>query len=179
MAAILCYLYTFDYGYDEAMQTVELSPVAFDVHINVIADKYDIPALVELAETKFAKHAKTDWQTPGFADAIHDVYTMALDRNGSLRRTVIDVCLEHSTMLYNGELGTEFRQVAESVPSFTSAFAESMVLRLKADDEATEPEMQCFNCDCTFTTTITINGQLDHLVRHCPNCGSVVSDEIY
>ena len=45
------------------------------VHVNAIADYYNIPQLKELANTKIQYILKTSWSADGFPDVIKDVFS--------------------------------------------------------------------------------------------------------
>ncbi|TKA63514.1 hypothetical protein B0A49_09072 [Cryomyces minteri] len=59
VAALLSFVYTFDYDDSEHDESAKLCPLSFNVQVYLIADKYDISALQDLAASKFKKCTTT------------------------------------------------------------------------------------------------------------------------
>ena len=96
--AMLFYLYHFEYS--DEVGGVAGSQIVFHVRVHTIADKYDIPLLVQLAASKFSIAAKDQWSKSEFADAIREVYSEAADPNRELRQIILDTSLEHAKHLF-------------------------------------------------------------------------------
>lgn len=115
---MLRYLYQFDYDAEAGARESKAEPIIFNVWVHILADKYDIIGLLEVAETKFASLCKVRWATAPYAEAVREVYTAAADRSGALRRTILEICSLHVTELHNEDLGTSFREIVRSTPAF-------------------------------------------------------------
>lgn len=164
--AMLCYIYTTDYDEVKAAETIEGAPLVFNVHVHIVADKYDIAALTKLAESKFAKHAmaKGAWKLGGFAQAIEQVYAGDADRHENLRKTLVEVSSQHVNELYKEEFGAGFRQMALKFPPFSSALLAEVPSRSKADKN--DVRYRCPSCKRTYAT----RKFADDVVGYCPGC---------
>lgn len=141
---MLKYLYTADYEDDTSFvpgDTPEPVPaLLFTVHVHTIANKYDIPALAKLAEAKWAERAVTEWNTPGFADAIEEMYTTAPDSKQVLQEAALTLANEHGKELYTKDFGARFKEVAATVTPFTSELLGRQMSSVHAE------ELNCYNC---------------------------------
>jgi hypothetical protein len=55
------------------------------IRIYTLAEKYDIPALKDLAKSKFGMAIACYYNSPEFADAIEEVYRLSIDDYRGLR----------------------------------------------------------------------------------------------
>ncbi|TKA69594.1 hypothetical protein B0A55_09258 [Friedmanniomyces simplex] len=122
VAAMVRFFYYFDYSdaYDKT-DPDSPPPMIFNVHVHIIADKYDIPELAKLAARKFADLADSEWQSPDFADAASLVFTTAAHALYKLRDIIIDVASKHAEALSKHEYGARFLAAASAVPALVSA----------------------------------------------------------
>jgi hypothetical protein len=171
---MLRYLYTGDYQDDEKAN--HFTPMLFSVHVNTIADKYNIPALVELAAAKFAARAEKEWNTEDFANAIDEMYTTSTQSKQAMQQSAIDAALINSRELYEKESGKLFREVADRTSTFISALAAGLASGKKKRKRADELSYTCLlqNCRSTWTTTTSPASRIDNGRNwvYCPHCGS-------
>lgn len=170
---MLRYLYTGSYHDDsgDAKQS-DLTPILFNVHMHTIADKYDIPPLVTLAEAKFAERAEEEWISADFANAIEEVYATAPDSKRAMQLCAVDTAALHSKTLFGTESGKRFREVADSTPAFLFEVATRMASGLsKRKREEEEHSFKCGSCTQIFTTVLL------PLRTHfyCPRCAGAVN----
>lgn len=113
--SVVQYLYTSDYEHIDGALT-------HDVKVYTLADKLDIPLLVEKASTRFCARAKNLWDTEGFAAAIREIYENAPERDRSMRRAVVEISANHAKQLLEQESGVEFRKVVGEIVTFGIEF---------------------------------------------------------
>lgn len=75
----------------------------FQIRVHTIADKYGLPALSALAETKFAAIAKDNWASGAFATALEEMYTVAPETKKGLQQVAIKIAVEHADVLLKDE----------------------------------------------------------------------------
>ncbi|KAK4900856.1 hypothetical protein LTR27_002039 [Elasticomyces elasticus] len=114
VAAMLGYLYTFEYA--------DSHDLTFNVHVHIIADKYDLPTLAKIATTKFAAAAKTAWSSPSFAEAAALIFTDSTAISKELREGVIATASTHARSLKLDPAGASFRDVVSATPALAMAF---------------------------------------------------------
>lgn len=92
-------------------------------HINaqmyVIADKYGIPGLKELAKEKFELALESDWQDLTFISVIEFVYGPTSPTNSDLRGVVTKFALQHIPVL---KAQQQFHTVLKAYPDFAYDF---------------------------------------------------------
>ncbi|KAK5740481.1 hypothetical protein LTR17_004518 [Elasticomyces elasticus] len=107
--AMINYFYTFDYnsernnGNSERNNggTNEMSALAFDLHVLLLADKYDIPDLARLTTTKFKERAQNEWKSTAFANAAGLVFTAGFPVD-PLRDIVVQIAMAQAKELDKG-----------------------------------------------------------------------------
>ncbi|CZT15061.1 uncharacterized protein RCC_00968 [Ramularia collo-cygni] len=131
---MLRYIYTSDYHdehylwpSDEDDENYCYKPMLFNVLMHTTADKYNIPALADLAAAKFKARAVKEWITEDFANAIEEMYDTAPDSKKAMHACAVSTAVEHAQDLYENRLCGRFREVASKTPAFTSAFAARLV----------------------------------------------------
>ncbi|CZT14443.1 uncharacterized protein RCC_00420 [Ramularia collo-cygni] len=129
--AMLNFLYSADY---DDQDDGEGAPVLLNLFVHTLADKYDIPALTELATAKFYTCAEPDWRSKGFADAVEEIYTVSHDTKQDLRSHVVEICAKNAVELFGvleeGHELVKLRSVADNVPRFGADVAARMVTTL-------------------------------------------------
>lgn len=60
----------------------------------------EIDELAELATSKFGDRAEKERESPGFADAVHEIYTVDSKSRTTLKETVVQVCNKHAGQLF-------------------------------------------------------------------------------
>jgi len=127
---MLRFMYAFDF--DDGLKFgnekgSSMAPIVFDVHVNIMADKYDMTALAYLAAAKFGRRAELEWHTPAFADAAELLYTLAPNlSNRVLRNAITKVASTNAHALYTQNYGARFREVAGAVPQLGSELAQQL-----------------------------------------------------
>ncbi|KAK5679749.1 hypothetical protein LTS10_007697 [Elasticomyces elasticus] len=118
VAAMLDYVYNFDYPDDANHDNTEpISPILFNLQVYVLADKYDIPYLGRIAESKFCQRATEDWKDAAFAEAAAFVFMEDAGAAAKLRWLVVELATLHSSELSKDDVGTRFQEVVGSVPA--------------------------------------------------------------
>ncbi|KAK3640308.1 hypothetical protein LTR56_011904 [Elasticomyces elasticus] len=98
----------------------QLPPILLNVHVHVLADKYDIPRLGRMAAKKFEERASNNPFSDDFAKAAVMVYTAAVDRDRELRTIVVSVANYITHNLGKTAIGEAFRKVASTIPALGS-----------------------------------------------------------
>ncbi|KAK4961877.1 hypothetical protein LTR10_002370 [Elasticomyces elasticus] len=115
---MLRYMYTFSYSdHSENMRGQSIPPLVFNVHMHILADKYDMPGLTTLAASKFAELAGMEWISRNFADAAALIFTECADRDHQLRSTIFSIIAKHGEELKHGSEGIYLRKVVASTPA--------------------------------------------------------------
>ena len=127
--AMLRYIYILDYDSEAAIAIHP--PMLLDANLHILADKYEVPGLVKLAESKFENHAQAAWNTAAFAMAAHVVYVVGTNRQAKLRESIIKAASQHAKALYQEDFGASFRHVAKTVASVGSDLAEAIAVKLE------------------------------------------------
>ena len=170
--AMMYYIYHFDYSYPQT-EPNSIPRIVFDVYMHTIADKYDIDGLMKVAATKFTARTKSEWKTPGFAEAINEVYTVAADPYRELRDAIVEVCSKKAKDISTEDFGASIRDAANSLPSFGG----DMFNRLAGRPSSLENEARyrCGGCAQTFAMT-KISEQDTRRnnggYRSCPYCSN-------
>ena len=84
-----------------------------DISVYAIADKYDIPPLKLLAQTKFETLAVAIWPHYDFPAVVKAVFESTLDSDQGLRSIVTKVCADHigDLLLFKGPSALEMRDL--------------------------------------------------------------------
>lgn len=129
--AMLEYFYTSDYdvqtGTPECTQDTQISKATkieeesyslsllFHIRIYAMADRYEVPSLQALAADKFREVAKKSWHTAGFLEAIEELYTLTLESDGRMGRTIATIVHQHRDRLMESE---RMKQLIRHFPTF-------------------------------------------------------------
>ncbi|KXT07780.1 hypothetical protein AC579_4303 [Pseudocercospora musae] len=127
--AMLYYLYNFDYG-DFSNSPEHVSAIVMDVKMFIIADKYNIKTLMDLAAEKFEVRCREQWREAGFADAIKEVYTAVPGHDDRLKRTIIDIVQENAVQLFDGnnEVSPNFARTARELAEFSADMSKILAI---------------------------------------------------
>ncbi|KAK5726547.1 hypothetical protein LTR17_012670 [Elasticomyces elasticus] len=139
--AMIKYFYTFDYDSERNNGgTNDMHALVFDVHILLIADKYDIPDLARLATTKFKERARTEWRNTAFANAAGLVFTAGFPVD-PLREIIVGLAMAQAKELDKGDVGKRFYEVASSTPALAVA-----LWRKRSARDCEHPGYQWYTC---------------------------------
>lgn len=106
--AMIRYCYLFKYPERED----DPSPMLRDIRIYIIADKYLVQPLKELAVQSFQKRAESGWASQDFADAAGKVYEIPYKLSRDLHKIVINMVMRHLELVVDiGANGKAFQQV--------------------------------------------------------------------
>ena len=85
-----------DEDWDEEEESTESdSHLVLHTQVYALAEKYDIPALKQLARHKFEMSAACYYDAPELADAIEYVYTSTVDSDRGLRDVILQLFRSH------------------------------------------------------------------------------------
>ncbi|KAK3648414.1 hypothetical protein LTR56_007531 [Elasticomyces elasticus] len=117
--AMLEYMYKLDYHDDHGTDVdgAVVPPIVFNVHILILADKYDILDLAKLAEVKSSTQARDEWKGAAFADAAALVFATDTKLADAMREVVLQVAVLHAEDFDTEVLGAKFREAVASVPA--------------------------------------------------------------
>ncbi|KAK5674685.1 hypothetical protein LTS10_012686 [Elasticomyces elasticus] len=160
VAAMLGYLYTFEYADNQ-------DPL-FNVHVHIIADKYDLPHLAKLATTKFVAAAKTAWSSSSFAEAAALIFTDGTAISKELRQSMISIVTKHARSLKLDPTGAHFRDVMSSAPTLAMALWHAQDLGVGAEASNTQEIRHLCPSDCGESLS---SPQLSkNMTQVCPRC---------
>lgn len=110
--AFIHYLYNFDYG-DFGNSQGDVPALVLDVRMFIIADKYNVAPLLELAVTKFKERCEQEWMKPEFGEAALELYSIGLDHNTSLRDVIVGTINKHASEVLDPDRKSEFSKLHE------------------------------------------------------------------
>lgn len=84
-----------DEDWDEEESTESESHLLLHTQVYALAEKYDIPALKQLARHKFEMSAACYYDAPELANAIEYVYTSTVDSDRGLRDVILQLFRSH------------------------------------------------------------------------------------
>ncbi|KAK4900854.1 hypothetical protein LTR27_002037 [Elasticomyces elasticus] len=111
---MLRWMYTF--SYNDVPSDQSMPALTFNVHMQIIADKYDMPGLATLAAVKFAELAEVQWKEQELADAAALVFTNCVDRDEQLRKTIFSITTKYGEKLRHGVEGVHLRKMVACTP---------------------------------------------------------------
>jgi hypothetical protein len=141
------------------------------VHVNAIADYYDIPPLKELANTEIKHLLETSWSADGFSHVVKEVFDST--RDTALHNMVTSASAAHIEEL----LELDDFTALEVMSDFAVGIIRSTIAERKANEEsslqglqATESKLK-FEIGRAHRIIQNIDGCLDILSRTetCPN----------
>ena len=158
---LIHYFYNFDYP-DPTNGQNDVPPIVLDVQMYIIADKYFIEPLKQLAIQKFENRAKLEWDTDAFADAVGEAYDSTAEGSNPLKRIAISTVKKHSKELLDESKGyTHFLKILSTTPAFG---ADTAIALAWGHDEN---KYKCPSCYKTFVCIMGLS-----TVYWCPlGCG--------
>ncbi|KAK4958235.1 hypothetical protein LTR10_004661 [Elasticomyces elasticus] len=143
--AMVEYMYNFSYHDDHGMGVdgTVLSPIVFNVHVLILADKYDMPGLARLAEMKYSTQAFNEWQEAAFADAVALVWAIDAKFADVVREVAIQVALLHAKEFDTDVVGAKFREAVGSVPALGLALWRRQIYAKETTGRETHTWCKC------------------------------------
>lgn len=138
--AMLQYCYQLDYadkflGLSSAGYTIyTLSP---HIDIYLLAERYSIPGLKQLAVEKFETRAsvlsRVEVNKEKFFQAIRVIYASTRPGEDDLRKVAVKLCADHAEqyILQGGKTATRVFKLMDEIPAFRIDFIKELALRLK------------------------------------------------
>lgn len=151
MAALVNFLYTFDYG----CETCAVSEMTFHVLMCIMGDKYDIPAVMKSATTKFANAAEGRIDSTEFAEAIALAYETPEPTSG-IRAKAVAMAATFQT-LNGASPGPAFESAmlgsAALATDITTALRDYIVAQKKRMDSFDLKIFRCPGCSFVFASS--------------------------
>jgi len=137
---MLQYCYQLDYadkflGLSSAGYTIYTLNPHIDIYL--LAERYSIPGLKQLAiekfETRAAVLARVEVNKDKFFQAIRIIYASTRPENDDLRRVAVRLCANHSEqyILQGGKTATRVFKLMDEIPAFRMDFIKELAARLK------------------------------------------------
>lgn len=108
---MLNYIYTLDYSDAFSLD----GPILCNVKVLECAYSYDIASLRNLAFSKLALAAETQWSTAYFLDAISHIYTLAPSSLHLLRPIIVTIAIKNQDIL---NAVPSFVRMLKAIPEF-------------------------------------------------------------
>ncbi|KXS97761.1 hypothetical protein AC578_3189 [Pseudocercospora eumusae] len=125
VAAMLQYLYTA--AYDDSSDQEGCAPLVFNFRVHIVADKYDLPGLVALAEHKFKSRVDSGrFGIIEIVDAVREAYKFESDPQKPLRQHIMGHLMGPGHHLLRDDA---FIQVAKGVPAFSAQLVSEILSR--------------------------------------------------
>jgi hypothetical protein len=106
------------------------------VHVNAIADYYDIPPLKELANTKIKHLLETSWSADGFSHVVKEVFNAT--RDTALHNMVTSAAAAHIEEL----LELDDFTALEVMSDFAIGIIRTTIAARKANEESSRQKLQ-------------------------------------
>ncbi|KAH9840440.1 hypothetical protein Tdes44962_MAKER01640 [Teratosphaeria destructans] len=123
----------------------------YHVQMCVLADKYDIPPLKQLAVARFREVAEKEYAGAAFAEAAAEAFEVA-GATAEICEVVAGLAVKHRLLAPSNEGGSAFRGVAKGCPELLMAVLGRMQEEADRDVRKEGPELQeemCYECpDC-------------------------------
>ena len=143
-------MYNFDYG-DHGNSPNHVTAIVLNLRMFALADKYLIKPLKTLSANKFEGRAATEWQTPAFASAIAEIYSIIPDYEPRLKNIVLhEANNNRSELLSQSHDFKEFREVMRKHAAFAADVSES----LTSDKHTTAKTYRCPSQGEVFTVDV-------------------------
>lgn len=101
---------TFEVEEQEEESTEDESHLILHTQVYALAEKYDIPALKQLAQRKFEMAMACYYDAPEFADAIEEVYCSTIDTDRGLRDVVLQAFRSHPQLAHTQDVYAVIQQ---------------------------------------------------------------------
>ncbi|KAF7189526.1 hypothetical protein HII31_09166 [Pseudocercospora fuligena] len=167
--ALITYLYKADY--DDELAVEDFSPTVFSVHVNTIADKYNIQGLATLAAAKVARRATTEWNTSAFADAIEEMYKTSPESKKGMQKHIVDIAAKHIKELRSKVFGIRFREISDTIAPFSAALLERILDPSVKSNDSHLKGMEHYKCGhCLRKLSMeSVDGD-SYAIRTCCYC---------
>ncbi|KAI5356832.1 putative BTB/POZ domain-containing protein [Septoria linicola] len=144
--ALIRYLYTFEYG-DDGNGQGDVAGIVFDVRVFIVADKYFVKPLCQLAAKKFEERCKSEWASADFAKALSELYENGADYE--LFKTIaVSTIKDHASQIFDAERGAEFAPLNEVLRNTELGADVSQQLALGVEPGTV---YKCPNCQKVFS----------------------------
>lgn len=177
-------MYTGDYD-KVRTNNPDCADLLYDFHLHTFADKYDIPALMNLANARFLSSAGEKSTYPVFANIVRELYHNAAETKTEMRQCVIKICAEQVDPLFSvGKIASvwpdnkysDLQQVARDVPKFASDVlfelaSKSGVLGEEGEKSNATEEDTCPDCGCRPLDYEPLDHYGLEFKVYCPDCG--------
>lgn len=152
--------------------------LAYHLKVYIVADKYVVHELRQLAGCDFAHKAERNCYLPEFADVVELVYQF--DAMHWLKSVLVSTAARHAPRLFNDWKLQRFQEVARSVPSFTADIVMAFTRptrfgALPCISDAIPPEYgwaSAQHCDGSLVAGV------ESKTYRCPNCGEIFTASI-
>lgn len=130
---MLRFMYTGQYQddgsdlHDNAVKNPGFTPLLLNVHLHTIAEKYNIPALAEAANAKYAAGVKTAWKAEDFPDSVEAMYASDSPSKKDMQDYAINTAVCHAKELYTEDVGQQFLVMVGKTPGFAASLAAQLV----------------------------------------------------
>lgn len=170
-------------NYEEGISKPDrLVSSVFHAKIYLIAEKYHIEGLSDLALEKYKASLPTQGESDDFAEAIAEVYTNTTSADHKLRLAIQSVAKSNaSTLFANNDDHALFRLIASETPAFAAELVQAIVLApaCVCRSQATRcPRPTYHNQDYYREDTPALGdardvstNEPDELIYVCPRCG--------
>ncbi|KAF2766878.1 hypothetical protein EJ03DRAFT_353531 [Teratosphaeria nubilosa] len=151
---LIHYLYRLSYGFTTIIKYAK-SPLLYHVQMCVLADKYDVQPLKQLAAARFKEMAKKEYAGAQFAEAAAEAFEVA-GATAEICEAVAELAVEHRLLAPSNGDGAELRGVAKGCPEMLMAVLGRMQ-EVGSDVRKEGPELQvevrykCPGCDFSFS----------------------------
>ena len=155
------------------------------VHVNAIADYYDIPLLKQLANTKIQHVLETAWSVDGFSDVVREAFSTTSDT--ALHKIMASTAATHIEELVELEdfatldVMSEFAMniVRETIAACKSTedLSSQELQAVKSQLQNTESRLQSAEQDCSYEKSLreSVTTRADRTVENINDCIDTLS----
>ncbi len=154
-------------GPDDPASTAQLHPLLLNAMVHILADKYNVPDLAELAVQKFKKHfpEQSSADDSVFTDVIHYVYSNTPEHHRGLRDYIRRFSAENSQKLLDDNGSSPLTDALSTTPIFAQELCLELVRLRRAIGK-----YKCSNQSCQYVCHIE---NLDRdKIYYCMSCSN-------
>lgn len=159
--AMIQFFYTQQYSTPKPDQGAPITEATFQIEVQRLADKYDVPDLTAYATAQFESIIKNHWRDIlSFADVIKATYASSINTACPLRKVLAEHAATHARTIFSME--TDVDQAFAAAVATVPAYGVDVMVAAQKQVPAGEQRKKCKGCSCEISCASKIT--------FCPLC---------
>lgn len=176
------FFYQFDYD-DVDIAGGAQATMSLNASIVVLADKYDVGALKDIATSRFIAEASLWWKTDEFADVANELFTTPTDVTQFLRDFIATIATQRaSELLAKASPYEAFRKTFSEVPLLAAEVAYRLsacyAVPSSVADELRTCEFAWYRCRLIKCSKSFFTVKVESEAIRCPSCQTIVQPAV-